>query len=269
MSPARRLLLQCTALAVALVVAVVAAAVLLREDRPVAAVRQDEPGHVLLVPGYGGNTVGLRALAARLQREGRRTTIVRLPGDGLGDLEDAALRLRAAADEAIAAGAGSVDVVGYSAGGVTARLWAAGGGTAQARRIVTLGSPHHGTDVAALGAVFASGACPSACQELVPGSRLLDRLNAGDETPDGPQWMSLWTDSDTVVTPPESARLEGAVEVVVQEVCPGKELNHGELPHDPTVQLIVLQALSDEPVRRPGTEVCEQGPPTPAPRPTG
>lgn len=260
-SPARRLLLQCLALVAGLAVAAAVLLVAVRDDRvPVADVAQDRPGPVLLVPGYGGDTGGLRVLAERLRREGRRTILVRPPGDGTGDLEDAALRLRAAADDAIEAGAPSVDVVGYSAGGVVARLWAAGGGTAQARRVVTLGSPHHGTDVAALGATFASGACPSACQELVPGSRLLTRLNSGDETPDGPVWTSVWTTDDTVVTPPDSARLEGALEVVVQEVCPGQRLDHGRLPHDPTVQAIVVRALSAAPSPTLGPEVCEQGP---------
>ncbi|MCU1693212.1 MAG: estB [Frankiales bacterium] len=259
MSPARRLLLSALGVVVAVVVAVAVLAVVLRGDdgapraTPVA---QDRPGPVLLVPGYGGNTVGLRDLAARLTRAGRVATVVELPGDGTGDLEDSALRLRAAADAATARGAPSVDVVGYSAGGVVARIWAKAGGTAQARRIVTLGSPSHGTQVAALGAVFAAGACPRACQQLVPGSSLLDGLNAGDETPDGPGWLSVWTTDDAVVTPPDSARIEGALPVVLQELCPGIRVDHGQLPHDAVVQAVVLQALSAAPLTAPGPELC-------------
>ena len=48
-------------------------------------------------------------------------------------------------------GTDSVDVVGYSAGGVIARLFVRDdGGDSVVRRVLTLGSPHHGTDVAAL-----------------------------------------------------------------------------------------------------------------------
>jgi triacylglycerol lipase len=121
---------------------------------------------------------------------------------------------------------------------------------------VTLGSPHHGTEIAGLGAVFAPGACPLACQQLAPGSELLEELNDGDETPDGPQWLAVWTTQDTVVTPPESARLEGAVNVALQEVCPGLQVAHGVLPTVPTVRRLVLQALSTDDVTAPTDEVC-------------
>ena len=254
MSPARRMMLSAVA-ALALLAGVVL--VVLRVGGPdVSPVAQDRPGPVLLVPGYGGDTSGLRALAARLEREGRSTTLVDLPGDGTGDLEVAAQVLGAAADQVLRSGAPSVDVVGYSAGGVIARLWLREGGAEQVRRVVTLGSPHHGTRLAALGRVFATGACPPACQQLVPGSPLLDRLNDGDETPDGPQWLSVWTEQDTVVTPPPSARLEGAQDVPLQQLCPGRQVHHGQLPHDAAVQAIVLQALSVEPLAAPDRAVC-------------
>ena len=83
------------------------------------------------------------------------------------------------------ADADSVDIIGYSAGGVVARLYVRDeGGASVVRRVLTLGSPHHGTDVAAL-AEEAAGGCPKACEQLATGSDLLRRLNAGDETPEG------------------------------------------------------------------------------------
>ena len=65
-------------------------------------------------------------------------------------------------------GAASVDLVGYSAGGVIARLYVRDeGGASVVRRVLTLGSPHHGTDVAAL-ATEVAGGCPTACEQLTP-----------------------------------------------------------------------------------------------------
>ena len=88
------------------------------------------------------------------------------------------------------------------------------------------------------------------CWDLPGGAR------EGDETPDGPAWMTVWTQQDRVVTPPESARLEGAVQVPLQEVCPGALVDHGQLPRAPLVQAVVLQALSPQPLTAPGPDVC-------------
>ncbi len=254
MSPARRLLL--AAVAALLVLTGGAAAVLSSSRAPAVPAPQDQPGPVLLVPGYGGGTEGLEVLAAAVRATGRSATVVRLPEQGTGDLQRAADVVAAAVDEALrASGAPSVDVVGYSAGGVVARLWTQDH-AAQARRVVTLGSPHHGTRVAALGAALAPGSCPVACQQLVPGSPLLDGLNDDDETPAGPQWLSLWTERDQVVTPPESARLEGAVNVELQDVCPGAAVDHGGLPTAPLVRGLVLQALSAASLSAPTSADC-------------
>ena len=251
MSPSRRLLLQGLALLVALVLgALVLARVLDGPGPPLRAANQERPGPVLLVPGYGGSTGALEVLAGVLRQAGREAVVVPVPGDGTGDLRATAEAVGAATDAALAAGAASVDLVGYSAGGVVTRLLARER-PGDVRRVVTLGSPHHGTKIAALGVALATGACPVACQQLAPGSDLLDGLNEDDETPEGPQWLAVWTTQDEVVTPPESARLDGAVNVALQELCPGLQVTHGQLPTAPAVQALVLQALSPQDVARP------------------
>lgn len=217
---------------------------------------QSAPGPVVLVPGYGGSTDGLAVLAMRFARLGRRTAIVVPPGDGTGDLRKQANALDKKVNALLRSGAPSVDVVGYSAGGVVARLWAREhDGGHKARRIVTLGSPHQGADVSAAGAALSPGACPAACRQLVPGSALLRGL--GDRVGDRPQWMSVWTTRDQTVQPPESARLDGAVNVVLQEVCPDARTGHDDLPSDPLVDGIVLRALGGDPMTAPAASDCE------------
>jgi triacylglycerol esterase/lipase EstA (alpha/beta hydrolase family) len=135
---------------------------------------------------------------------------------------------------------------------VVARLWVRDhGGASRARRVVTLGSPHHGTDLAALAGGIAPGACPTACRQLAPNSALLTALNAGDETPAGPTWVSIWTTNDDVVVPPGSAELGGALDLTVQSVCPNDTVGHGGLPSDRYVAAMVLQALADGPAHGP------------------
>lgn len=252
----RRLLLGVIAIVVAATLVVVFLAV--RGSTASTPVPQDEPGPVLLVPGFGGSTRGLNVLAEALRGNGRDVTVLPLPGDGTGDLRVQALAL----DEAVSAviertGAASVDIVGYSAGGLVARLWVTElGGDGMARRVVTLGAPHHGTTLAGLAEDAAPGACPLACQQLAPDSDLLRELNAGDETPDGPAFVSIWTTLDETVTPPDSAQLEGALGIVVQSVCADSRVTHSGLVTDPLVAGIVAEQLRATPPVALSTQDC-------------
>jgi triacylglycerol esterase/lipase EstA (alpha/beta hydrolase family) len=233
-------------------VALVAAVLLLRSARAgvVDPVAQDQPGPVLLVPGYGGSLQSLAVLAAALRADGRDVTLVSLPGDATGDLRQQAQVLASTAKSVAArTNAGSVDVIGYSAGGVVARLWVKDyGGDRLARRVITLGSPQHGTDVAGVAAGLAPSQCPIACQQLAPDGTLLGRLNAGDETPAGPAYVSIWTTDDQVVTPPDSAALAGAVNIAMQSVCVGIRLAHGDLPQSSVVINAVRAEIGPGPV---------------------
>ncbi|HEX3779562.1 MAG TPA: lipase [Pseudonocardiaceae bacterium] len=218
---------------------------------------QSTPGPVVLVPGYGGNTSALNSLAEKIRATGRSAEVLPLPDGGTGDLTVQVRALSSAVARELAGGAASVDVVGYSAGGVVARLWVAqDGGAHEARRIVTLGSPLHGARIAAVGANLVPGACPTACQQLAPGSALLRQLDA-QPLPTELPWLSLWSEDDQTVTPPDSARLAGAVNVPVQQVCPAEQVAHAQLPTDPLVTGIVLAALSETAVTAPNPAQCQ------------
>jgi triacylglycerol lipase len=253
LAPARRRLVLVLATAVVLA-AIVAATVALwpSSDTHPAPVSQAKPGPVLLVPGYGGSTTGLDALAQVLRQHGRDAQVVRLPGDGRGDLQAQAKTLAAAADKALArTHATSVDVIGYSAGGVVARLWVRDhGGAKLARRVITLGSPHHGTELAGLAGTILPGACPTACQQLAQDSPLLNALNDGDETPAGPTFVSIWTTEDDVVLPADSASLSGALDITVQRICANDQVRHSGLPTDANVAAMVVTELAAGPPRQ-------------------
>jgi triacylglycerol lipase len=214
------------------------------------------PPAVVLVPGYGGNRHSLAVLADRIRRTGATATVVPLPSGGTGDIEVQAGVLNNYVNRAIQRGARWVDVIGYSAGGVVARVWdVEHNGAGKVRRIVTLGSPLHGAELAAAGAAVDPGACPPACQELVPGSALLTRMERVPLS-GRPSWLSLWTIDDMVVQPPDSARLSGALNIPLQSVCPGAIIEHGQLPSDPLVVGIVLRALGPAPLSPPHAADC-------------
>jgi triacylglycerol lipase len=212
---------------------------------------------VLLVPGYGGSTTALDQLAGRIRATGRWATVVRLPGDGTGDLRAQAAVLNGYVNQALTSGSGPVTVIGYSAGGVVAWLWDVDyHGTGRVRRFITLGSPLHGARLAALGTAFDPGECPVACQQLVPGSSLLAALQRAPATA-RPPWLSLWTTGDQVVQPPDSARLPGAVNVPLQSICPGVNVSHGQLPVNSLVAGIVLQAITAPKLIAPSLPECQ------------
>ena len=256
LSPRRRLLVAVLGLFLAAAITVGVLAAVSGPAGPSGYPPQDRPGPVLLVPGYGGQTGSLSMLAARIRATGRQAIVVRMPGNGTGALYADASVLNDAVTRALDGGAPSVDVIGYSAGGVVALLWAReDDGPAKARRVITLGSPYHGASIAAGAEGFVPGACPTACQQLVPGSSLLAGLDAAP-VPSRPRWMSLWTTDDQTVTPPGSARLAGAINVPIQSICPGERISHDQLPTNPVVTEIVLQAIGAGPLRAPTPADC-------------
>ncbi|MGB3828920.1 MAG: hypothetical protein WA962_09105 [Ornithinimicrobium sp.] len=197
----------------------------------------DELPLVVLVSGYAGDGRDLAPIAGALGDQGRRVAVFPPVGDNTGDLREQAALLGEFVDDE-RGGADSVDVVGYSAGGVVARLWVRDyGGASVARRVLTLAAPQHGTTLARLADTV--GLCDGACAQLVPGSELLTRLNSGDETPPGPEWIAMWSERDRTVAPPSTANLAGALAVTVQSICPAATTGHAQLPGSP----VVLAAL--------------------------
>jgi triacylglycerol lipase len=253
-SPRRRALIVAAAL-VLVVAAAVAAVAALGGTGPRApeAVRQVAEVPVLVVPGYNGTAVSVGTLAARLRAAGREVVVVSLPDRATRDLRTSAEALGAAVDRT---GAARVDLVGYSAGGVVIRLWLADPARAlRARRVVLLGSPNHGTELAGAAAALDPGTCGSVCQ-MAPGSGLLAELNRGDETPPGPEFFSIWTALDQTVVPPATAALEGATNIEVQDVCPSARLGHGDLVTSPLALGLVVEALEGTLPEDPGAGDC-------------
>ncbi|WP_399090717.1 alpha/beta fold hydrolase [Streptomyces sp. BBFR2] len=145
-----------------------------------------------------------------------------------------------------ATGARKVDLVGHSQGGMMPRYYVKFlGGDAVVDDLVGIVPSNHGTAnplARPLGALF----CP-ACTDQMAGSALLRKLNAGTETPAGPDYTVVTTRHDEIVVPYTSALLKGpekaVTNVVLQDRCPLDPFLHDQATKDPVVAQWVLNAL--------------------------
>jgi len=249
-----RRVLVLAAAAVLLVITVAIFVTSRRQQPPPRLDRGGEPLPVVLVHGYGGDPSSMSTIERRLRATGRRIVSVALPDGGIGDILGSA---RLVADAVRSTGSPAVDLIGFSMGGVVARTYVAElGGAAHVRYVVTLASPHHGTDIAGFATVADPNACTGACAQLAPDSEFLADLNDPDETPEGPAFVTVWTERDETVRPPESAELDGALNIKIQDVCPDAAIGHGELVRDPAVLGVIVETLSGRLTGVPPAERC-------------
>jgi len=270
LSPARRALLLGGLAAAAAAVVVLTIAVTHRGPASTTEPKDPLPP-VVLVPGYGGVTTGLDLMTVALRNDGRFVQVVELGAASLGDLHEQAEIIKATVDDVLSStGSTSVDVVAFSAGGIATRLWADDDdGASIARRIVTLSTPHHGTEQSAIPTGFGPTPCPVACHQLVAGSSLIRSLNEGDETPAGPDWVSIWSEDDEVVVPPTSAKLQGALDFSVQSICPDVTVSHQGMTSNLVVIAMVRHELGRAAPSKPDASVCGTKGTSPSATPSG
>ncbi|MFI9201222.1 esterase/lipase family protein [Streptomyces sp. NPDC053048] len=145
-------------------------------------------------------------------------------------------RLSAYVDQVLArTGASRVDFVTHSLGGLPSRWYVTfGGGADKVAHWVSLAGPNHGTHTAWACALVNQG-----CRDMTPGSYVLKRLNAGDETPGATRYGTWWSPCDEAVAPVSSTALEGAVNSRA-DTCP----THNGLLTDDTVSRQVRAFLA-------------------------
>jgi triacylglycerol esterase/lipase EstA (alpha/beta hydrolase family) len=158
---------------------------------------------VLLLHGYGCNS-GYWSRLTPLLDAGRisHATVDLEPVAGDIDgyvpaVEQAVQALREAT------GARQVAIVAHSMGGLVARAWMREHGTSALARLITLGTPHHGTALARFG-------LGQNAAQMRTGSAWLQRLAAGESGEARALVTSLYTHHDNIVSPRESGSLPGA-----------------------------------------------------------
>ena len=162
---------------------------------------------VLLVHGYGCNSGYWSFLLPRLDRNGISHASIDLEPVG-GAIDDYVPALQGAVEELCAAtGAPQVAIVAHSMGGLVARAWMRANGAARVARIVTLGTPHHGTSLAN----FGPGANAAQMRRSKgQASDWLRALGASEDAARRALVTSVFSHHDNIVAPQTSSVLEGA-----------------------------------------------------------
>jgi triacylglycerol esterase/lipase EstA (alpha/beta hydrolase family) len=190
---------------------------------------------------------------------------VRLPDFALGDIQTAAEYVVHAVRTIAAASGKPVDIVGYSQGGLEPR-WAVKywpDVQTAVDDIVTLATPHHGTILG--DASCAAGSCDPAVWQMRPGANFIASLNTSDETPGAIDYTSIYSIHDELVQPAApvpTAALAGdpshTRNILIQDVCAGRAVNHGAEPVDAAVFALVVDALTHPGPADPDRVLAEQ-----------
>lgn len=184
-----------------------------------------------------------------LPERGWDVCTVLLPDRSVGDIQVQAEYVVHAVRRVAEMSGEKVDVMGHSQGGLQPR-WAVKWWPdvrASVDDLVTLATPHHGTMPAQGVEVF--GRCHPSCWQMAPGSAFLGALNRDDETPGDVSYTSIYSLTDELVQPafPEAtAALDGASNVLMQELCPGRPVEHLQFAADAAVHAVVIDALESD-----------------------
>jgi triacylglycerol esterase/lipase EstA (alpha/beta hydrolase family) len=187
---------------------------------------------VLLVHGYGCNSGFWAHLEPLLDRERISHASIDLEPVA-GSIDDYAPLIEARVQDLCAAtGAAQIAIVAHSMGGLAARAWIRAHGSARVARLITLGTPHHGTVLANLG-LGANAA------QMRRDSAWLRDLAAGDTQDVRARIVSIYTHHDNIIAPQDSSVLPGARNVAFGGV------GHVALGSNPRVLAEVLRVLRE------------------------
>jgi pimeloyl-ACP methyl ester carboxylesterase len=161
---------------------------------------------ILLLHGFGSTPRSMAPLGLRLRRLlGRKIALVQL-GGRRSDLRENARRVDEILDQLSGTpGFEYADLVGHSMGGlISTHVLKCIDRGRRVRSVITLGAPHCGAPLAALGARIVAGTS-RALEQMSPGSDFLEELK-WMPVPSGCQLLSISGSSDQLV-PPRCAQL--------------------------------------------------------------
>jgi triacylglycerol lipase len=171
---------------------------------------------------------------------------VPLVANGAGDIQASAEYVVYAVRELARRSGQRIAIVGHSQGGFAA-VWALRFWPELAPHVadvVTFGSAFQGVRVARATCDLRPS-CEPASWQVATGSHFVAALNRGDPTRSETSYTTIYSDSDEFALPQPrlATHLDGAHLIGVQEVCPGRPVEHLQLSDDAATFAIVREAL--------------------------
>jgi triacylglycerol esterase/lipase EstA (alpha/beta hydrolase family) len=203
---------------------------------------------VLLIHGTGSTSFESWAstYVPALGAAGFSVYTLDLPGKAYVDIQQSSEYVVYAIRRIASLSGRKVSVIGHSQGGLEPRWalkwWPELRG--EVEDLVTLATPHHGTLISD---VYCAAGCKPAHWQMEQGAAFIAALNQGAETFAGVDVTSLYSRSDELVepqTPEATSALAGASNIAIQDVCPGRPVDHVGMMRDGAVYALVLDALT-------------------------
>jgi len=108
---------------------------------------------------------------------------------------------------------------------------------------ISLATPHNGTS-SAMATCNGAGSCPPSVWQIAAGSKFITALNSRP-LPVGLAYTSISTNFDEVIVPqPEASALKGGTQIVLQDICPGRPIEHFSILMDNLTYELVLDAIN-------------------------
>ena len=193
---------------------------------------------VLLIHGYGCNSgywrwMSLALRSAHITHYALDMEPVFGSIDGYAPLVDAAVK-RVQAET----GQQRIVIVAHSMGGLAARAYLRDHGATHVARVITLGTPHHGTSIANFGIGINCGEMNWLGRyEEGRSSEWLQRLAATEDAEDLATIVSIYSHHDNIVSPQSSAHLHGARNIALAGI------GHVAMALEPAVQQMVIDEI--------------------------
>lgn len=207
---------------------------------------------VLLIHGYGCNSGYWHAMSKALSKAKIAHYAVDMEPI-IGGIDEYAPVIHRAVERIVQeTGHGKVVLVGHSMGGLAARAYLRAHGSARVARVITLGTPHHGTGLAHFGVGLNTHQMRwTATEQEGLASEWLRELAASETADTYRLFVSIYSHHDNIISPQRSSHLEGAKNIEFHAI------GHVALGLDPVIQAQVIREIRRASrVRKPRTSTA-------------